>query len=122
MSEHGVGTVGNIPEGERIIVDIDGEEVGVFNVGGEYYAYANECPNNGGPVCEGRISGTQEVHYDAETGQTEYRYVREGEIISCPWNGWEFDLLTGQCLSNDAYELRSYPVSVENDELIVEVE
>ena len=57
-SEHVVAREGEIPEGERRIVQIGERQIGVFNVRGQYYALPNICIHQAGPLCEGRISGT----------------------------------------------------------------
>ena len=44
----------------------------------------------------------------------QYEHCREGEIIRCPWHGWEFDLRTGQSWFDPrAVRVRRYDVSVE---------
>ena len=48
-----VGTVDEIPPGGRKIVEVAGRSIGVFNVGGEFFALRNRCPHQGGPLCEG---------------------------------------------------------------------
>ncbi len=48
----------------------------------------------------------------------EFRWGREGEILACPWHGWEFDLLTGEGLA-DKRKLRLYPVSIEEDTVFI---
>ena len=43
-----------------------------------------------------------------------YRYAREGEILRCPWHGWEFDVTNGRSIFNPhAVRVRKYPVAVE---------
>ena len=49
----------------------------------------------------------------------EYRWGREGEILACPWHGWEFDLLTGEALVDRRKRLRLYPVTVRDDTVYV---
>ena len=104
-----VATVDEIPPGERKIVEVDGRAIGVFNVRGEYFAVLNRCPHQGGPLCTGNTHGFLE---SASVG--EYRYSRPGEILRCPWHGWEYDLRTGQSWFDPAHVLvRRYDVSVE---------
>lgn len=86
-----VATADEIAPGDHKIVDVDGRSIGVFNVGGEYFALRNTCPHAGGPLCQGRLSG---FVISNEPGQ--YEYVRRGEFIRCPWHQWEFDVRTGQ--------------------------
>ena len=50
-----VGTVDDIPPGSRKVILVNGREIGVFNVNGEYFAVLNRCPHQGGPLCSGRL-------------------------------------------------------------------
>jgi 3-phenylpropionate/trans-cinnamate dioxygenase ferredoxin subunit len=51
----------------------------------------------------------------------EFHYEREGEIVRCPWHGWEFDIKTGRSIFNP-HKVRtaSYPVVVQAEEQSVE--
>ena len=112
-TRHEVATLAGLPHGERKIVKVPafGKEIelGIFNVGGRLVAYRNVCPHAGAPVCEGRICGTT---LPSEVGQ--YILAREGEIVRCPWHGWEFDLLTGEHLVDEKMRLRPYDVEAES--------
>ncbi len=109
MAKYIVATVAEIAPGERKIVDVAGRSVGVFNVNGEFYALRNTCPHQGGPLCEGRLTGFLESDQPGD-----YRYSRRGEILRCPWHGWEFDVKTGQSWFDPATtRVRSYAVHVE---------
>ena len=55
----------------------------------------------------------------SEIAPGEWRWGREGEILACPWHGWEFDLLTGQALADPRDRLRLYPVTVEDGTVFV---
>jgi 3-phenylpropionate/trans-cinnamate dioxygenase ferredoxin subunit len=47
----------------------------------------------------------------------EYTYTRRGEILRCPWHGWEFDVKTGQSwFDPQQTRVRAYPVTVETVE------
>jgi nitrite reductase/ring-hydroxylating ferredoxin subunit len=102
-----VGRVDELPPGSRVIVDIEGQSIGVFNVNGEFVAVLNVCPHELGPVCLGRVGGTTLPSLPGE-----YRWGREGEILACPWHGWEFDLLTGKPLFGTVPNLRRFPVTI----------
>src|SRR3954471_12448330 len=91
MARYVVGTVDEIQPGTRKIVDADGRSIGVFNINGEYFAVLNRCPHQAGPLCKGNTYG---LLVSDMPGQ--YEYSRPGEILRCPWHGWEFDLRTGQ--------------------------
>lgn len=109
---HRICITAELPIGERKIVDIAGKSIGVFNVNGEYHAIRNACPHQLAPLCLGKVSGTT---LPSDAG--EYNYGHEGEIIRCPWHGWEFDLKTGRSVFNPhRCRVKSYPVSVEHSE------
>ena len=55
--EHVVATVDEIPHGSHKLVPIGRHGVGVYNVNGTFYAIANYCPHEGGPLCSGRARG-----------------------------------------------------------------
>src|SRR5437016_4853366 len=58
MPGYPVATLNEIPPGSRKIVEIAGRSIGVFNVGGAFYALRNRCPHQGGPLCQGRLEGS----------------------------------------------------------------
>lgn len=116
MSRLVVCPAADLPEGERVFTEHEGREIAVFNVGGEYVAAANHCVHAGGPVCEGTVSGTVTANPD----QWEWGWDREGEILACPWHGWEFDLRSGEHLSDPRYRLVTYDVTVEDGRIVVE--
>jgi nitrite reductase (NADH) small subunit len=115
-SEHVVANVGEIGVGDRRIVEINGREIGVFNVDGEYYALPNICIHQSGPLCAGRISGT--LISNAET-RWKLQWGFDGEIVTCPWHALEFHIKTGQCLAFPKRRLRTYPVKVEDGQVKV---
>lgn len=121
MTEHIVAEESEIPEGERVIVEVEGKEIGVFNVKGEYYAVLNWCVHQGGPCCEGTVDGTYSASFNRESLEVDLAWVKEDEILSCPWHGWEYDLTTGECLSNNRYTIPQYPVHISEGEIIVDV-
>ena len=108
MARHIIGTVDEIPPGERKLVTIEGREIGVFNVHGEFHALRNRCPHQGGALCKGRVSGFVTARVPGE-----YEYTRKGEILRCPWHGWEYDIKTGQSwVDPSSVRVRSYEVEV----------
>lgn len=109
MSKHIVATVSEIPPGQRKLVEVEGRSIGVFNINGEFFALRNSCPHQGGALCTGRLTG-----FLTASAPGNYTYTRRGEILRCPWHGWEFDVKTGQSWWDPARtRVRSYQVSVE---------
>jgi 3-phenylpropionate/trans-cinnamate dioxygenase ferredoxin subunit len=105
-----VATVDEIPAGERKIVSLAGRSIGVFNLNGEFFALRNRCPHQGGPLCEGRLWGAIEAAVPGEI-----TFSRAGEILTCGWHGWEFDIRTGQSWCDPSrLRVRSYEVRVES--------
>ena len=115
-SEHIVAREGELAEGKSCLVKIGEREVGLFNVRGSYYALPNICIHQAGPLCKGRISGT--LTATAESNW-KFQWVNEGEIVTCPWHALEFNITTGQCLAFPKRRVRSYPVKVENGQIII---
>ncbi len=89
----------DLANGERRIVEIDGNAIAVFNIAGTLYAIADVCSHDDGPVAEGDL--------------------RDYEI-ECPRHGAHFDVRTGKVLSFPAIvDIPSYPVKVEDGEILV---
>jgi len=116
MPSHVVAATAEFPPGTRRVIDVDGRAVVVFNVKGEYFALLDKCPHNGGSLAAGVVTGLLQ---SAEPGC--YSYAREGEIIRCPWHGWEFDIKTGRSVcSAIRARARAFPVHIEPGQTIVE--
>lgn len=116
MADYVVGETGEFPVGAHRIVKAGKADVGVFNVRGKLYALPNVCPHQAGPLCTGPVGGSM-VCNAATNWRHEWRH--DGEIVTCPWHGLEFDIATGRCLASTRYRLRTYPVRVEADRVIV---
>ena len=84
-------------QGDRALVEIDGETLAVFRSEGRLHAVANECPHEGNPLVEGEILG---------------------DSLTCAYHGWRFDLETGACLFGDV-PVRRFPVELRDGEIWV---
>ena len=116
MERFVVARADEISPGERKLVSVRGRDVVVFNVAGEYFALLDRCPHQGGSLCRGKLVGLVEAD-----GPGRYHYRRSGEIIRCPWHGWEFDLRTGKSRCDpERTWVRSYPSNVEPGASVVE--
>jgi nitrite reductase/ring-hydroxylating ferredoxin subunit len=102
--------------GERLVVELGGRSVGIFNVGGSFYALHNRCPHRGGALCLGPVTGTTGASEDFD-----YVYEREGHILRCAWHGWEFEIETGRSLADPKMRAKTFPVTVEEGQVIVHI-
>ena len=97
-----IATTAEIPPGSVNVYQVDGRQIAVCNVDGTFYAIADVCTHDDGPLAEG---------------------VLEGDELECPRHGARFDVKTGQALTLPAVmDVTSYPVQVEGDEIKVQVE
>lgn len=116
MAKHVVATAAEIPDGGRKLVEINGRPIAIFHVKDEYFALYDKCPHEGGSLCTGKL--TSLVGSD---GPGHYSLSRQGEIVRCPWHGWEFDLRTGKSYCDPVkMRVRNYAVSVEPGARVVE--
>lgn len=104
----------DIPEGGKLIVDVKGMQIGLFQIEDRLYAWRNVCPHAAAPVCRGRICGTR-----MPSLVYEYEYGRDNQILRCPWHGWEFDLTNGQHLVQPDVKLRGFPVETDGDDVYI---
>ena len=114
-----VGPRNSLPAGERTIVEVNGHDVGVFNVDGEYYALLNKCPHERGPVCDGSVRDILEAEWPGP-GERVVEDYGEKPAISCPWHGWELDMETGEHVGDPACVVPTFDVITEDGTLYVE--
>lgn len=81
------------------LVTVDGEDVVLYRRVDEILAIGNECPHQGGNLCDGWV---------------------EGDILSCPLHGWEFDLRSGVCMTIPGERVPRYVVSLDQDAIYLE--
>ncbi|MCC7348002.1 MAG: Rieske (2Fe-2S) protein [Variibacter sp.] len=116
MAKHVIAPARDLAPGSRLRVEVAGRTLAVFNIDGEYFALLDRCPHQGGSLCGGQLIGLLE---SPEPGQ--YRYTRPNEMLRCPWHGWEFDVRTGKSYCDpDRTRTRSYGISVEPGRDLVE--
>ncbi len=110
-----VAALGDLAPGERRIVRAGDLSIGLFNTGAQLVAVLNICPHAFAPICLGKLSGTT---LPSKPG--EFIWGQENEILRCPWHGWEFDLHSGQCLT-DRRQLKRFPVIIREERIYIEV-
>jgi nitrite reductase/ring-hydroxylating ferredoxin subunit len=114
--EFAVCDVGEIEPGTHKVFPIGRHGVGVYNVHGTFYAIANYCPHEGGPLCSGRVRGRSVTDEEVPGGAA---VVRDGEWIYCPWHQWGFELATGTTAVKPEWSIRTYPVKVVDGQVVV---
>ena len=117
-----IGKVWDIPPGQRkIVAPFRGRAgIGVFNVAGTYYAVRNICPHKAGPICTGEIGVQVAADAPPSSSDSTISVDRRGEILRCPWHQWAFEIDTGRCLVDPKVRVKTYPVRIEGDDVIVE--
>lgn len=110
--------VDELSPGERRVVEIDSNEVGIFNVDEEFYALGNRCLHRGGPVCEGQVQSEIVADWPGPGQRTDER-VSNTPTVACPWHGWEYNLDTGDHIGDDEYSLSTYDVVIHNGMLYI---
>lgn len=95
-----VATTDEVPANKGKMVVVNGTIIALFRVDGAYFAIDNDCCHQGGPLGEGWL---------------------EGNLVVCPWHGWKFDLATGDSPFNPNARQRTYPVTVEGNDLFLEI-
>lgn len=113
-TRHEVAKAAELPPGSRKVIKAGRFQVGVFNVNGQYRAVLNICPHELAPVCKGPVRGTT---LPSKAG--EYNWGCDGEILSCPWHGWEFNLHDGKSLHDPKCHLKTFEVVVEEGTVFV---
>jgi nitrite reductase/ring-hydroxylating ferredoxin subunit len=108
MKRYVVAKTSEVPPGRRKLVNAGGREIVLLNTAGEYFALMNRCPHQGGSLFHGDLLGLVE---SSEPG--EYSYSRRGEMLRCAWHGWEFDVRTGQSYCDRRTRVRTYATAVE---------
>jgi nitrite reductase/ring-hydroxylating ferredoxin subunit len=96
-----VAQVGDVLPGTGRVVQARGKAVALFNLGGTFYALDNRCTHVGGPLGEGKV---------------------EANVVTCPWHGSKFDILTGLVLGPPARRpVASYAVSIQDRDVLVDI-
>ena len=91
-----VSTIEDIPPGTGKTVEVNGVWIALFNVAGSFFAGDTTCPHAGGPIGEGHLTG---------------------EVVTCPWHGWEFHVRTGEREGNPNFTVACCPVRVEGNQV-----
>ncbi len=120
MTSHAVdiGAVDGFEPGTPYRVTVGDRALVVVRRDGQFYALRDTCPHQGAPLSDGRVTGTT---LKCDVGGS-LQYGRDGEILRCPWHGWQFDIKTGCSLVDPAKtRVGTYSVRVEGGRVVVDV-
>jgi nitrite reductase/ring-hydroxylating ferredoxin subunit len=94
-----VASVSEVPPGEMMMVEVEGQEVVLANLDGDIVAFGNECTHRGGPLGEG---------------------ILMGDVVECPWHSGQFNVRSGEVVGSPPDSpMRTYEVRVEGDDVSV---
>ena len=116
-TRHWIASVEEFEESRRVLADVNGTEVAVFEHEGDYHAVANYCVHQAGPLCEGELRSTQKFSQDDDSW--EWRTCDDPTVIVCPWHAWRFDITDGRNVDDDRYRVPTYDVEVDDDDVYV---
>ena len=92
----------DVAPGTGKVVEAEGHSIALFNLAGTFHAIDNTCTHVGGPLGEGELAG---------------------EVVTCPWHEAKFNVKTGDVLGPPARKgVRSFPVKVQGDDVLVELD
>lgn len=94
-------SLAKLPPGALLEFRNGEQQFALCNVAGEIHVLENHCPHRGGPLAMGAL---------------------HGNMVVCPWHAWEFDCTTGACDFNPEIVVRRYPVKVEGDNVLIDVD
>lgn len=96
-----IAPASELPNGERLFVELGDKPIVVFNIAGQYFAIGDVCSHDDGPLGDGVI---------------------EGFNIVCPRHGAEFDIRTGKVMQMPAVvDIPAYPVIVRDGTILIGV-
>lgn len=119
MREVHLGSANSFSDPGRKVVEVDGAEIGVFHVKGQFSAYINICPHMCGPVCQGKILPRVEEDIAQDRKSRGFVFSKTQTNIVCPWHGYEFDIRTGRHQGNPQLRLRPLEVRIADGEVFV---
>lgn len=93
-----VATTADLAPGEKMLVEYDDEDVGLFNINGQFYAISDVCTHDGGPLVEGNL---------------------DGEWVTCPRHGARFNIKTGKQTMPAISPVPLFQVKIEGDDILI---
>jgi nitrite reductase (NADH) small subunit len=95
-----VTELSQLPQGEGRVFRVCGRSIALFRIDRGVFALANSCAHRDGPLGEGSL---------------------EGNVVTCPVHGWQFDVTSGVCVGRPGRTVATFPVRLEDDSVFVAV-
>ena len=95
-----VAKAAEIAPGQIREIRLEGISIALANVGGQFHALSNTCLHRGGPLGQGSL---------------------QGNMVTCPWHGWSFDVTSGKVSGNQSAGVARYLVEQRGEDLYVDV-
>lgn len=95
-----VAKISEVPNFGKKVVTVSGQDVLLINVKGSIFAVENECPHQGSPLSAAIV---------------------KDDYISCPRHGYRFNLSDGSCSEHPDYTLRTFPVELRGDDILIDL-
>ena len=104
---HAACRTDHVPEGGGACVLLDGRQIALYNFArrNEWYATQNLCPHKQQMVLSRGMIGSTGEECEPK--------------VACPFHKKTFSLLSGECLSGEEYEIKTYPVRVIGDKVYI---
>lgn len=93
-----VASTAELQPGQCKVVVAEGRQIALYNINGTFYATDNTCLHRGGPLGDG---------------------ILDGNVVTCPWHGWTYDVTTGVSVINPNVAVKCFKVMVEGSDVNV---
>lgn len=95
-----VGPLDSLPSGTIKEIERGDAAYAVCNVEGKLYCIDGTCPHAGGPLGQGTMNGN---------------------YLVCPWHAFEFDCRTGLNEEDQDLRVQTFPVTVKEGQILIEL-
>jgi len=90
----------DVPAGTIRQLQVAGKSIALANLQGKFFAINDVCIHRGGPLGQGELTGN---------------------VVTCPWHGWQYDVTTGKVVQNPTMGVACYAVELRGDDVYVDL-
>ena len=90
----------DVAPGQIREIQLDATTIALANVAGQFHAISNTCLHRGGPLGQGAL---------------------QGNVVTCPWHGWSFDVTSGKVSLNQTAGVACYPLELRGEDIYVDI-